>query len=359
MKSPPILNLEKQDPRAQVAEARAAGETILNRENQDPEVQEVSEARAAGETIIRRHLDNHLAHNGGGSSDYISWIATLHPENAQVEIDERFFIPGNPWWSIYEETVDIPYATAVAVPAADAGDERTQHQQSNVAQNAEHEEDVQCISSNTSHVTDDAFAGQEVESHVRRQEELPHFCLRCNPVDMGLGILSTCLAIVITFITELTALIFYFVAAFFFHAAKAIGPPRAFTACLRNFYMIMYFVFAMVDSALLLSSVIAAESCGMVGWIVGCLVGGIWIANKRHQFVRRICHRIRWAFRHSHLEPPRTFCKQRRAGTEMADTRHNDFASIDFKAHTRDFEESANHFDTPLSSTSTSTRTTK
>lgn len=88
---------------------------ILNREDKDPEVQ-VAEARASGESIIRHHLDNHLAHNSGASSDYISWIATLHPENAQVEIDERFFVPGNPWWSIYEETVKVPYATAVAVP---------------------------------------------------------------------------------------------------------------------------------------------------------------------------------------------------------------------------------------------------
>jgi len=323
---------------------------ILNRENQDPEVS-VAEARAACETIIRRHLDNHLAHNIGASSDYISWIATLHPENAQVDIDKRFFVPGNPWWSIYEETVNMPYATAVAVPAAD--DERA-HQQSNVARNAMDEEDVEYISSTTSHVTDE-LTGQE----VKEQEELPHFCLRCNPVDMSLGLILTFQAILITLIIELIALMFYFVAAFFFHIARAIGPSGLFTACLYSFFMIMYFVFAMVDSVLLLSSVIAAESCNMVGWILGCIFGGIWIANRRHQSVRRVCHRIRWAFRHSHLKPPRTFLKQSQVGTEMDDThemknhqyeningQHKDFASIDFKAQTHDFEESANDFDT-------------
>jgi len=302
MKSPPILKLEEnhQDLGARVADAGA--------ENQDPEVQ-VSEARATCETIIRRHLDGHLAHNGAGrGSDYISWIATLHPENAEVEIDERFFIPGNPWWSIYEETMNIPHATAVAVDAGD-GRTRNQNQPPDVAPNAKHDEDFRCASSNTSHATDEAsLAGREAESPSRRQEELPHFCLRCNPVDMGLGILSTVVAISITFVMELTALIVYFVGASFFRIAEAIGPPRLFTACLRNFFMILYFAFAMVDSALLLSSVVAAESCGMVGWIASCLLGGIWIANRRHQFVRRICHRIRWAFRHSKLEPPRTFC---------------------------------------------------
>jgi len=313
---------------------------VLNRANQDPQVQ-AAEARTAGESIIRDHLDNHLAHNSGASSDYISWIATLHPENAQVEIDERFFIPGNPWWSIYEETVNMPYATAVPVPVPD--EERGQ--QSNLKQNASCEEGVKYVSSTTSHSSDDLTEGPvpplAPTAPTARQEDLSHYCLRCNPVDTSLGLMTTFHAILITFILELIALVFYFVAAFFFHIAQAIGPGNIFTGFFYSFFMVMYSVFATVDSSLLLSSVVGAESCIFIGWIVGCLFGGIWVANKRHQFVRRVCHRIRWAFRNKQLEPPRTFCKQRQIGTDFdhqQEDSHRANAELDKEFEIDDYE---------------------
>jgi len=286
---------------------------ILNQANQDLEVQ-VAEARATGETIIRNHLDNHLAHNSGASSDYISWIATLHPENAQVEIDERFFIPGNPWWSIYEETVNMPYATAVPMPAPNVESEQ---QQSNLQHNAYCEDKEKCLSSTTTHVSD-GFTGEPVPPPAR-QEDLLHYCLRCNPMDMMLGLSTTFFAILWTFIFELIELIFYFVAALFYHIAQSLGPGNIFTGFFYSFFMIMYFAFATVDSSLLLGSVVGAEVCIFVGWILGCLFGGIWVANKRHQFVRRVCHRIRWAFRNKKSEPPRTFCKQTQVGADRYD----------------------------------------
>ncbi|KAL3941787.1 MAG: hypothetical protein SGBAC_003903 [Bacillariaceae sp.] len=296
---------------------------ILNQANQDPEV-EVAEARAAGESIIRGHLDNHLAHNMGASSDYISWIATLHPENAQIEIDQRFFVPGNPWWSIYEETVNTPYATAVPVPAADEEMER----QSKTQHDATSEEDVKYISSTTTQASDDLTEEETppAKQTEHPQDNRPHYCLRCSPVDTFVGVITTFHAILITLILEFTAIIFYFVAAFFYHIAQAIGPNNMFTGFFYCFFMVMYFTFATVDSALLLGSVLGAETCSFVGWIVGCLFGGIWVANKRHQFVRRVCHRIRWAFRHKHLEPPRTFCKQSQVGTEL-EAQHQDSTS--------------------------------
>jgi hypothetical protein len=44
--------------------------------------------------LVRSHLDRHAANNPGASSDYVTWIATLHPENADITIDQRFFVPG-------------------------------------------------------------------------------------------------------------------------------------------------------------------------------------------------------------------------------------------------------------------------
>lgn len=137
---------------------------------------------------------------------------------------------------------------------------------------------------------------------------------------MFIGLMITFHAILATFILELIAIVFYFVAAFFYHIADALGPHNPFTGCFYAFFMLMYFAFATVDSTLLFASVIATESCILVGWILGCLFGGIWVANKRHQLVRRVCHRIRWTFRHKSLKPPRTFCRQRQQmGTDLAD----------------------------------------
>ena len=54
-----------------------------------------AQAQQQGVDLIRSHVSTYLEHNPEAS--YVSWIATLHPENAEVTIDPRFNIPGNPW----------------------------------------------------------------------------------------------------------------------------------------------------------------------------------------------------------------------------------------------------------------------
>ena len=55
---------------------------------------EAARNRHRASMIVRDHLESHAANNPGASSDYVTWIATLHPENADIAIDQRFFIPG-------------------------------------------------------------------------------------------------------------------------------------------------------------------------------------------------------------------------------------------------------------------------
>lgn len=275
MKSPPILQDNDAD-----AEAQAA------------------RARADGETLIRDHLANHLVYNKGASSDYISWLATLHPENAEITIDQRFFIPGNPWWSIYDETVNqMPYATAVAVQNGD--DQPTGNDQLNGEEGGKHP----LSSGEDSH----AAASAGASSHGSLP---PHYLLNCSPIDVLVGSLTTFHAILGTVIMELVALIIYFIAAFFYHCAKAMGRTNLLNGFLYSLCMILYFSFALADSILLCSSVLVTEILDMTGWLLGCLFGGVLVANLRHQFVRRICHHIRWAFRRHHLDPPRSWCKE-------------------------------------------------
>jgi hypothetical protein len=51
-------------------------------------------SRHQASELVRNHLECHRANNPGASSDYVTWIATLHPENADIKIDQRFFVPG-------------------------------------------------------------------------------------------------------------------------------------------------------------------------------------------------------------------------------------------------------------------------
>ncbi len=57
-------------------------------------MQQAARHRQDAQNLVRDHLRNHAQHNPGASSDYVTWIATLHPENADITIDRRFFVPG-------------------------------------------------------------------------------------------------------------------------------------------------------------------------------------------------------------------------------------------------------------------------
>ena len=255
MRSPPILHLDDAD-----AETAAA------------------HGREQGAAVISSHLSNHLEHNPGRSSDFVTWIATLHPENADVSVDERFFIPGNPWWRIYEEQCKlqgIPSATAVPV---------------------------------NSDPTDPEAVGQPTVNGAPKPPPPPHYCLQCSPVDMFTGLFISLMAFFGVFLTETLALLIYLVAAFFYKFANALCPPNAFTGLPYSFLMVFYYSFALADSFTLLSSVLVAEFVALAAWISTFCFGGLLRANEWHQFVRRNCHFIRAAYRKHFQEPPRHFC---------------------------------------------------
>jgi hypothetical protein len=59
------------------------------------------ESVAASKEVIRTHLVDHLLRNPDAS--YQSWVAVLHPENAQVTLDGRLWTDGNPWLTVWDE----------------------------------------------------------------------------------------------------------------------------------------------------------------------------------------------------------------------------------------------------------------
>ena len=63
-------------------------------EDDEQAILEAARHREHASSLVREHLENHAANNPGASSDYVTWIATLHPENADITIDQRFFAQG-------------------------------------------------------------------------------------------------------------------------------------------------------------------------------------------------------------------------------------------------------------------------
>lgn len=236
----------------------------------EAEVQ-AAEAVEQGTNLIRSHLSNHLDQNP--DSSFVSWIATLHPENAEVAIDQRFLIPGNPWWTVYEGAKhDVPTATAVPVVE-------------------------------TNFQPDSASTVTNPPSTAPPRP--PHFCLRCSPIDLVVGISMSFAAILTVVCLEITSTSLYLVSALVYHIARPCSPPNIFTGLFYSIFMLLYWVFAMTDSILLVVSVFVTELLATTAWILSVCFGGIYMANHWHQYIRRTCHMVRWACRARFTSPPR------------------------------------------------------
>ena len=84
-------------------EEYSSQEDATSNEEDERARQEAARHRQEAQNLVRDHLRNHAQHNPGASSDYVTWIATLHPENADITIDRRFFVPGMSQYS--QETI--------------------------------------------------------------------------------------------------------------------------------------------------------------------------------------------------------------------------------------------------------------
>ncbi|KAG7354976.1 hypothetical protein IV203_004332 [Nitzschia inconspicua] len=242
-------------------------------------------ARRHASEMVRDHLETHAANNPGASSDYVTWVATLHPENASIVIDQRFFIPGNPWWTIYEETKNnqtIPTATAVAISQEDEESQQQDHP------------------SSPSQRKDDT----SVFGHTR-----PSFCMTCSPITLFAGFMVSSQALLGVLLCEFCAFFLcHLPAALFFHIASAFSPPNVFTGVLYSFCMVLYCCFALCDSIVLLLSVLVTEVLAVTAFLVCAFTGGIIWGQFWHQQVRRMCHGVRIIFRRKASgNPPRHF----------------------------------------------------
>jgi len=277
-------------------------------------------------TIVRDHLEHHAANNSAASSDYVTWIATLHPENADSTVDQRFFVPGNPWWTIYEDTKNTssPVAKAVPVPSCDDVTKKQQQQQQQQQQQGSRNntpvvgaaEDEEAGASNApteaSH-EDGRDSSRPDTPRTTTKTKSPHFCQTCNPFGIVFGLLVAIPALVVALACELVALLVcHLPGTLFYHAAQVFAPPDCCTCLLYGIFRMGHGILSLCDSMVLVGSVVVTEFVGLVALGVGFLTGGCVWAWYLHQQIRRLCHGIRIVFRHTsatHNNPPRRlFC---------------------------------------------------
>ena len=129
-----------------------------------------------------------------------------------------------------------------------------------------------------------------------------------SPCSALIGTLMTFHAVLGVLICELTAFIFFGIGFVMYSLANCFDPDHIVAQLFYSLFMMIYSAFSLSDSICLLTSVFITEILASTTWIVTALIAGIWVANSWHQYIRRVCHSVRWAMRvHPLKNRPVTF----------------------------------------------------
>jgi len=220
---------------------------------------------------LQDHLSSHLASNP--DSSYVTWVATLHPESADLVIDERFFVPNNIWWAVFEEAKAVPVATAI--PVEEAKDQPPVNP------------DIE-TSSSPSTKNGSSF----------NQGNVPGYCHLCLPLAWILGHVFYIGALTSVFALELGTYILYLPSSLFFHAAEHMKKgPLVLTGFFVGIFVTVHYILVSVDALLLGVSVFLSELFAHICLVLCCLFCCQFQGQLWHQHIRRTCHILRWAFR--------------------------------------------------------------
>ena len=232
--------------------------------NTDEEAQVVVEqSRAEGISVIENHCRQHLSNNP--ESSYVTWIACLHPENAQVSIDPRFLIEGNPWLTVYEEAKEDLQKNQGRV-AADDG----------------------VVVSPSPHNGDD--------NKTEKNEKC------CNSgggfIDYLVGSSLVLTAVTASFVFELSSSYCFLSNWICNKIMDKLSPPGLFTCLPFSITYVLAKVFQVLDVVLLWSSILVVESIAGANYAICTILS---CSHKRgrgiHQTTRKLSHLIRWKVR--------------------------------------------------------------
>eukprot|EP00550_Attheya_septentrionalis_P004534 CAMPEP_0198285348 /NCGR_PEP_ID=MMETSP1449-20131203/4670_1 /TAXON_ID=420275 /ORGANISM="Attheya septentrionalis, Strain CCMP2084" /LENGTH=323 /DNA_ID=CAMNT_0043982753 /DNA_START=44 /DNA_END=1015 /DNA_ORIENTATION=- len=258
---------------------------------------EAQEARDRGTQLIRDHLEEHLANNP--SSTYVTWIATLHPENATVTIDERFLIPNNPWLVVYAEAVEqnkFPPKEQDVSPAKKSVDD--------VEQPHQEQEDDEASS------TAQPQGEVDVSIDPLQNSTLPY--RRFGLIEYILEVSLVVAAALVTLTIELVSLYLYMSGVFCMYLSDGpwhhrIQHQSFWYRCLRGIswlvrgicWMLGHLFHGLDLFVLVLSSLMVEVLAGLGAMLCGGLFAlcNKTVAQDVHQHIRRVSHLVRWACR--------------------------------------------------------------
>eukprot|EP00541_Cyclophora_tenuis_P004194 CAMPEP_0116559048 /NCGR_PEP_ID=MMETSP0397-20121206/10166_1 /TAXON_ID=216820 /ORGANISM="Cyclophora tenuis, Strain ECT3854" /LENGTH=269 /DNA_ID=CAMNT_0004084747 /DNA_START=167 /DNA_END=976 /DNA_ORIENTATION=- len=206
----------------------------------------------------------------------------MHPENATVSIDPRFYIPGNPWLTVYEEVKSglLPVAVAYPIQVQD-GQEQLKHQPQELEPAASSNDETSASSSSikSSESPTSVFSGGTIV------DKIVGVCFVITTVSLTVGL-------------EIACLVLYFLALLFAQMVNCLGHPNIITALPIGVLMLAWQVCASVDLVLLLVSIFVVELLGLICAFLCCVAfGGCAMGRAWHQAIRRLSHLVRWACR--------------------------------------------------------------
>jgi hypothetical protein len=269
------------------AEDDIMGDVVPQEEDESEEdavaAQAALEARAQGVAVIRDHVTSYLELNPEAS--YVTWIATLHPENAEVTIDPRFLIPGNPWSTVYEEAIQTL-------------------QQGVVPYNNDNDERGRCGRRRSPNDDDDR--PQQQQQPQRQSQTTPTTTGRYygGLIPMVVGFSMVLNAIVVALTLQITSTVFYWLALLCDTSVQLVrrccgGVSSGFcTAVLVVLPWSLQHLFLFLDSFLLILDTLVVELLAAIVYLICAPLSlSHAVGVFYHQQTRRLPHYVRWACR--------------------------------------------------------------
>mmetsp|Transcript_13263 Transcript_13263/g.23753 ORF Transcript_13263/g.23753 Transcript_13263/m.23753 type:complete len:316 (+) Transcript_13263:94-1041(+) len=241
-----------------------------------------SAARDQGIATVRHHCDQHLEQNP--DSSYVTWIATLHPENARVVIDPRFLIPNNPWMAVYEEASD------------------------DLRKGGRHYFSDDATSDTTVSPAPTAPPLDDDKDNDDDQEAAAGTKLGRSLIDVLIGAFLLLFSVSFTFSFELAASYCYLSYWLCSKIVASCSPRNMYTSLPLLVAFTIGQSFHLMDILLLFVSTIVVESIAAANYLL-CTIFACSHSNGKsmHQITRKLPHLIRWAFRQKFegWNPPR------------------------------------------------------
>jgi hypothetical protein len=233
---------------------------------------------------------------------YVTWAEVFHPETATLATQVRELHPeGNEWGAVWAEATLITDVT----PSAPIEPSKPIVLNAPIATVVTIDGDVE-----HDNLVPDTVAGKPDATSPSPPAAISpwtkgNFCSSLIGGSLTIG------AVASTFGLELGAAIVYLLTVAFyklfqltdeaFQASESIKPcaiPVYFCCAL---FLMLAAIFTFVDCILLLVSVLVSELLALVtGLLCVLLCGGCGAGVAWHQFIRKLCHLTRWAFRSFH-----------------------------------------------------------